>query len=61
MLNRLPLPAFVRRLQARIRRRPDTEFQQALIRLVIVLGFYLYFSRLLGWITARHDANKSIF
>jgi two-component system sensor histidine kinase RpfC len=44
MLNRLPLPAFVRRLQARIRRRPDTEFQQALIRLIIVLGFYLYFT-----------------
>jgi two-component system sensor histidine kinase RpfC len=38
------LPAFVNRLQARIRSRPDTEFQQALIRLCIVLGFYLYFA-----------------
>jgi len=48
MLNRLPLPDFARRLQARIRARPDTEFQQALIRLVIVAGFYLYFS--LEWL-----------
>jgi two-component system sensor histidine kinase RpfC len=44
MLSRLPLPDFVRRLQERIRARPDTEFQQALIRLSIVAGFYLYFS-----------------
>ncbi len=44
MLNRLPLPTFVRMLQKRIRMRPDTEFQQALIRLVIVVGFYGYFS-----------------
>ncbi|MBS1148003.1 MAG: hypothetical protein H6R08_2179, partial [Proteobacteria bacterium] len=44
MLNRLPLPDFARRLQERIRARPDTEFQQALIRLCIVAGFYLYFS-----------------
>ncbi|NWG38665.1 MAG: response regulator [Hydrogenophilaceae bacterium] len=28
----------------RVRARPDTEFQQALVRLVIVTGFYLYFS-----------------
>ena len=41
---RLPLPAFARRLQERIRARPDTEFQQALIRLTIVVGFYLYFA-----------------
>ncbi|MHB1188627.1 ATP-binding protein [Thiobacillus sp.] len=44
MLNRLPLPDFARRLQAHVRARPDTEFQQALIRLCIVVGFYLYFS-----------------
>jgi two-component system, sensor histidine kinase RpfC len=44
MMARLPLPAFVQRLQAHIRARPDTEFQQALIRLSIVVGFYLYFS-----------------
>ncbi|MCA1926280.1 MAG: response regulator [Thiobacillus sp.] len=30
-------------LRHRIRRRPDTEFQQAIIRLLIVVGFYLYF------------------
>ena len=44
MLRRLPLPDFARRLQERIRARPDTEFQQTLIRLCIVVGFYLYFS-----------------
>lgn len=32
------------RIVGRIRSRPDTEFQQALIRLVIISGFYLYFS-----------------
>src|SRR5512138_26745 len=37
-------PAFAARLAQRIRARPDTEFQQALIRLTIVVGFYLYFS-----------------
>jgi two-component system sensor histidine kinase RpfC len=44
MLNTLPLPGFARLLRERIRVRPDTEFQQALIRLCIVAGFYLYFS-----------------
>jgi two-component system sensor histidine kinase RpfC len=44
MLSRLPLPAFIKNLQRRIKARPDTEFQQALIRLIIVAGFYLYFS-----------------
>ena len=43
MLRRLPQINLVKRLQARIRERPDTEFQQALIRLIIVVGFYLYF------------------
>ncbi|MCA1978851.1 MAG: response regulator [Thiobacillus sp.] len=38
------LQALYHDLLKRIRRRPDTEFQQALIRLVIVVGFYLYFS-----------------
>jgi TRAP-type C4-dicarboxylate transport system permease small subunit len=47
-MPRLPLPAFVERLRKRIQARPDTEFQQALIRLCIVVGFYLYFS--LGWL-----------
>jgi two-component system sensor histidine kinase RpfC len=41
---RLPPSAFVRRLQERIRARPDTEFQQALIRFAIGVIAYLYFS-----------------
>ena len=49
MFSRLPLPEFAERLRQRIRSRPDTEFQQALIRLCVVLGFYLYFS--LNWLT----------
>jgi two-component system sensor histidine kinase RpfC len=44
MLSRPHLPAFVKALQRRVQARPDTEFQQALIRLIIVVGFYLYFS-----------------
>jgi two-component system sensor histidine kinase RpfC len=47
-MPRLPLPAFAGRLRKRIQARPDTEFQQALIRLCIVVGFYLYFS--LSWL-----------
>ena len=43
-MPRSPLSGFAGRLQDRIRARPDTEFQQALIRLCIVVGFYLYFS-----------------
>lgn len=43
----IPRPAFVAGLQRLIKARPDTEFQQALIRLCIVVGFYLYFS--LAW------------
>ncbi len=38
------LPAFLRRLKARIGARPDTEFQQATIRFLIVIGFYFYFA-----------------
>lgn len=37
-------PSLIARLTQRIRRRPDSEFQQAMIRLVIVFGFYLYFA-----------------
>jgi two-component system sensor histidine kinase RpfC len=44
MPNRLTPPDLLGRLQERIRARPDTEFQQTLIRLCIVVGFYLYFS-----------------
>ncbi len=41
--------ALWRRLRERIDRRPDSEFQQALIRFVIGVGFYTYFaSRSLG-------------
>jgi len=38
------LPGFLQRLLKRIRSRPDTEFQQALIRVVIGLVFLAYFS-----------------
>lgn len=38
------IPRFLQRLAERIRRRPDTEFQQALIRVVIGVGFLAYFS-----------------
>ncbi len=44
MLIQLPHTNLVKRLKARIKKRPDTEFQQALLRLIIVVGFYLYFS-----------------
>lgn len=44
MLSRLPLPAFFKSLQRRIQARPDTEFQQALIRVVIGIVFVVYFS-----------------
>ena len=38
------LPALIQRLVRRIRRRPDSELQQALIRVVIGLAFVAYFS-----------------
>jgi two-component system, sensor histidine kinase RpfC len=44
MSSQRHLPAFVSRLLARIKSRPDTEFQQSLVRLCIVVGFYLYFA-----------------
>jgi two-component system sensor histidine kinase RpfC len=44
MLSRPPLREFAARLVARVRARPDTEVQQALVRLVIVAGFYVYFA-----------------
>ena len=44
MFKQFPLAAFAQHLRERIRARPDTEFQQGLIRLAIVAGFYLYFS-----------------
>ncbi|MFP5381119.1 MAG: ATP-binding protein [Gammaproteobacteria bacterium] len=48
MLDHLPCPAFLDPLRKRLGSRPDTEFQQALIRFIIVVGFYLYFS--LAWL-----------
>jgi len=57
MLTRLPLPDFARRLQERIRARPDTEFQQALIRFIIGVIAYLYFSS--SWI-AHPDFISSV-
>ncbi len=59
MLNRLPLPDFARRLQERIRARPDTEFQQALIRVVIGIVFLTYFSSRLAVLddTVRYTAQ----
>jgi two-component system sensor histidine kinase RpfC len=44
MAARLPRPVLFDALRTRLRARPDTEFQQALIRFVIVVGFYLYFA-----------------
>jgi hypothetical protein len=38
------LPGFLQRLVKRVQGRPDTEFQQALIRLRHRRDFYLYFS-----------------
>ncbi|HWR76939.1 MAG TPA: ATP-binding protein [Thiobacillus sp.] len=55
---RLPLPAFVRRLQKRIQARPDTEFQQALIRFIIGVIAYLYFSS--SWFAHPDFINSSI-
>ena len=44
MLIRLPHVTLLADLNSRIKKRPDTEFQQSLLRLIIVAGFYLYFS-----------------
>lgn len=44
MAARPPRPVLFDALRTRLRARPDTEFQQALIRFVIVVGFYLYFA-----------------
>ncbi len=39
-----PLPEFLRRLKRRVNARPDTEFQQALLRFIIGVISYAYFS-----------------
>ena len=58
MPSQLPLPDFVRRLRERIRARPDTEFQQALIRFVIGVIAYLYFG--FSWIEHPDFISSSI-
>ncbi|MFP5382405.1 MAG: hybrid sensor histidine kinase/response regulator, partial [Gammaproteobacteria bacterium] len=58
MLSRLPLPDFAQGLRQRIRSRPDTEFQQALIRFVIGVIAYLYFSS--SWIDHPEYIYSSI-
>lgn len=58
MSNWLPLPEFAERLRQRIRSRPDTEFQQALIRFTIGVIAYLYFSS--GWINHPEYIYSSI-
>ncbi|MFN3751312.1 MAG: ATP-binding protein [Thiobacillus sp.] len=58
MLNRLPLPDFAERLRQRIRARPDTEFQQALIRFAFGVIAYLYFSS--SWIDHPEYIYSSI-
>ncbi len=58
MLNPLPLPAFVRTLHKRIRMRPDTEFQQALIRFAIGIIGFLYFSS--DWVVHPEHIYTSI-
>lgn len=58
MLDRLPLSGLARRLQARVRARPDTEFQQALIRFAIGAIAYLYFSS--SWVDHPEYVYSSI-
>ncbi len=58
MMERLPLPGFVERLRAHIRARPDTEFQQALIRFVIGIVSYFYFSS--NWVEHPEYIYSSI-
>ncbi len=57
-MSKLPLPIFARRLQERIRARPDTEFQQAAIRFAIGVISYFYFSS--GWVDHPEYIYSSI-
>jgi len=52
------LPGFLQRLVKRIRSRPDTEFQQALIRFAIGVIAYLYFSS--SWVSHPEYIYSSI-
>jgi two-component system sensor histidine kinase RpfC len=56
--DQLPLRGFARRLVGRVRARPDTEFQQALIRFVIGVIVYAYFSS--SWIDHPEYIYSSI-
>lgn len=58
MLIRLHLPAFAKRLRQRIQARPDTEFQQALIRFIIGVIAYFYFSS--SWVAHPEYIYTSI-
>jgi len=58
MLSQLHLPVFAKRLHQRIKARPDTEFQQALIRFIIGVIAYLYFSS--SWIVHPEYIYSSI-
>ena len=53
----LPLLKLLRALRVRKKKRPDTEFQQALIRVVIGLVFLVYFSS--SWVVLE-DSVRSI-
>lgn len=53
-----PFPGFLKRLLKRIRSRPDTEFQQALIRFAIGVIAYLYFSS--SWVAHPEYIYSSI-
>jgi two-component system sensor histidine kinase RpfC len=53
-----PMPEFLQRLLKRIRSRPDTEFQQALIRFAIGIVAYLYFSS--SWVSHPEYIYSSI-
>ena len=52
------MPEFLQRLLKRIRRRPDTEFQQGLIRFAIGVIAYLYFSS--SWVSHPEYIYSSI-
>ncbi|MFO7542167.1 MAG: ATP-binding protein [Thiobacillus sp.] len=58
MSSHLPFPSFLLPLKRRIQARPDTEFQQALIRFMIGLIGYLYFSS--NWVAHPEYIYSSI-
>jgi two-component system sensor histidine kinase RpfC len=53
-----PMPVFLQRLLKRIRSRPDTEFQQSLVRFAIGVIAYLYFSS--SWFSHSEYIYSSI-